>query len=53
MRYNEILEAAAYPTIWYHGSNSKIDKFTTDNIGKSTTIQYGPGFILRQTRKML
>ena len=45
MKLINLIEAATYPKTWYHGSNHKITKFTTDFIDSqnSNGLQNGPG----------
>lgn len=43
MRYFELYEATT-KKVWYHGSNTKIDKFSLDFItGGKSNLDYGPG----------
>jgi hypothetical protein len=45
MKLITLFEAATYPKTWYHGSNHKITKFTTDfmDTQSSNGLQNGPG----------
>lgn len=45
MRLITLFEAATYSKTWYHGSNHKIAKFTTDFMDNQSSngLQHGPG----------
>ena len=44
MKLITLFEAATYSKTWYHGSNHKIAKFTTDfmDTQSSNGLQHGP-----------
>lgn len=47
MKVQDLFEAPASPTIWYHGSNSKFEKFDIiSSMHKDAINQEGPGFYL-------